>query len=153
MAVRPCCYFFRGISLETLMESAFVDGFVVFLAPALRFSPVFCPVIQTVKNKIGAMSLDPGRPARRVQRFDAGRLQPLSASNRSSSTPRESRLHTEDGTAEWHRPEFHARRLSGSAAGRGWHTGENCARSRSLRCHAPRFCNDLRCKARNRIRL
>jgi hypothetical protein len=38
------CYFLRGISLETLMESAFVDDIVVILAPILRFSPVFCPV-------------------------------------------------------------------------------------------------------------
>jgi hypothetical protein len=27
------------------MESAFVDDIVVILAPILRFSPVFCPVI------------------------------------------------------------------------------------------------------------
>jgi hypothetical protein len=37
--------FYEGISLETLMESAFVDDIVVILAPILRFSPVFCPVI------------------------------------------------------------------------------------------------------------
>jgi hypothetical protein len=41
------CYFFRGISLETLMESAFVDAFVEFWPQVLRFSRVFCPVIQT----------------------------------------------------------------------------------------------------------
>jgi hypothetical protein len=50
----PCCpvtpksapvIFFRGISLETLMESAFVEDIVVIFDPFLRFSPVFCPVI------------------------------------------------------------------------------------------------------------
>jgi hypothetical protein len=39
------CYFLREISLETLMESAFVDDVAVILAPILRFSPVFSPVI------------------------------------------------------------------------------------------------------------
>jgi hypothetical protein len=39
------CYFFRGISLETLMESAFVDDIAGIFDPFLRFSPVFCPVI------------------------------------------------------------------------------------------------------------
>jgi hypothetical protein len=39
------CYFFRGISLKTLMESAFVDDIIVIFDPFLRFSPVFCPVV------------------------------------------------------------------------------------------------------------
>ena len=37
------CYFFREISLETLMESAFVDDFVVFWAFNFAIPPVFCP--------------------------------------------------------------------------------------------------------------
>ena len=40
------CYFFRGISLETLMELALVDDFVVFWTPILRFSLYFAPVIR-----------------------------------------------------------------------------------------------------------
>ena len=43
------CYFFRGISLETLMESAFVDDFVVFWASILQFSPVFYPCYPELK--------------------------------------------------------------------------------------------------------
>jgi hypothetical protein len=38
------CYFFRGISLETLMESASVDDFVVFWRQFCRFSLYFVPV-------------------------------------------------------------------------------------------------------------
>jgi hypothetical protein len=37
--------FFRGISLEIPMESAFVDDIAGIFDPFLRFSPVFCPVI------------------------------------------------------------------------------------------------------------
>jgi hypothetical protein len=36
--------FFRGISLEIPMESAFVDDIAGIFDPFLRFSPVFCPV-------------------------------------------------------------------------------------------------------------
>jgi hypothetical protein len=42
---RPPVIFFRGISPETLMESAFVDDIIVIFDPFLRFSPVFCPVV------------------------------------------------------------------------------------------------------------
>jgi hypothetical protein len=51
------CYFLREISLETLMESAFVDDVAVILAPILRFSPVFSPVIP--KNSPVETSSDP----------------------------------------------------------------------------------------------
>ena len=56
----PCCscyaeigpgYFFRGVSLETRMESAFVDDFVVFY-PILGASPLyFAPVISFSRNR------------------------------------------------------------------------------------------------------
>ena len=39
------CYFFRGISLETLMKSGFVDDFVVFWPPFCDSPLYFAPVI------------------------------------------------------------------------------------------------------------
>ena len=55
------CYFFRGISLETLMESAFVDDFVVFWRKFCDSPLYFAPVTRHRQQPSARVSDDGDR--------------------------------------------------------------------------------------------